>query len=95
MPGRAVDRDDGVTAPKPKITLPEVLPLVRDYYARDGNSSGGNLHVILDDGNIERHNIGWCFNRARENGDTAGMRLAWKLMRLTISQRKRLVRSRY
>lgn len=84
-----------MSAPNPKITLPEILPLVREYYARPGNESGGNFHVVLDDGNIERTHIFWCLRRAHEKRDWPGQMLGLKLLRLSVSQRKRLVRSRY
>lgn len=81
-----------MSAPSPRITIPEVLPLVRDYYAQPGNGAGGNFHIVLDDGNINRTHVVWCWNRAREARDWRGMALGFKLLRMTISQRKRLTR---
>lgn len=84
-----------MSAPKPRITLTEVIPLVRDYCAQDGNGSGGNFHIVLDDGNIALTHVQWCWKRAQAAGDWRGMILGWKLMSLTISQRRRLVNGRY
>ena len=40
-----------------KPTVPEVLPLVRAYYQKPGNIVGGNLHLVLDDENVENEHI--------------------------------------
>jgi hypothetical protein len=73
-----------------KPTVPEVLPLVRAYYAKPGNAVGGNLHIVLDEGNVETGHVEWCLARAREEGDADGAALAELLLRMSKTQRSKL-----
>lgn len=73
-------------------TVPEVWPLVRAYYAIDGNSVGGNLHIVLEDGNIKDDDVQWCLDNARERGDASGVELAELLLKMTKTQRTKLSR---
>ena len=41
-----------------KPTILEVMPLVKAYYEKPENGAGGNLHIVLDDGNIEAMKLG-------------------------------------
>jgi hypothetical protein len=75
---------------KPRITVPDALPLVRRYYALPGNGSGGSLHIVLDECNVEDGNIDWCMKRAEENSDHAGQALALVLRRMSKTQRRKL-----
>ncbi len=34
--------------------------LIRDWYGIPGCSTGGALHVVLDDYNVETHFVEWC-----------------------------------
>lgn len=70
-----------------KPTLPEVRPLVREYYAMPGNLAGGGLHVVLDDGNYERRAIRYCLANPRDAETSA---LGQVLLLLSNSQRRRL-----
>lgn len=74
-----------------KPTLPEVAPLVAAYYAKPGNSVGGSLHIVLDDGNVEDGNVRFCVETARESGDDDGLLLAGLMLKMSKSQRMRLV----
>jgi hypothetical protein len=38
-------------------TIPEVHPLVIAYYAKPGNSAGGNLHLVLDNYNVKNSHV--------------------------------------
>ncbi len=40
------------------ITVRDLLALIRDYY--DDHATGGQLHVLLDDGNVGDNTINWC-----------------------------------
>jgi hypothetical protein len=73
-----------------KPTVPEVLPLVEAYYALPGNSVGGSLHVVLDDGNVEDDHVRSCLEYARERGDKEGVELAEVLLRMSRTQRNKL-----
>lgn len=48
-------------------TLPanadEVLALVRAVYDAPDGGTGGNLHIVLDDWNLEDSSIRWCLER--------------------------------
>jgi hypothetical protein len=70
-----------------KPTLPEVKPLIDAYYSLNGNSSGGELHVVLDGPNYERRFIRECLARA-ERVETRW--LCHVLLLLSNSQRRRL-----
>ena len=73
-----------------KITIPDVLPLLKEYYKKEGNACGGSLHIVLEDGNIKDRNVIWCQNRALEKEDKDGYKLAGLLLLMTKSQRYRL-----
>jgi len=68
-------------------TVPEVLPLVRAY-------KGDNLHIILEDGNIEDKDIDFCFNQCIQKDDQEGMWLCTILMGLSKTQRLKVVNRR-
>jgi hypothetical protein len=70
-----------------KPTLPEVRPLIDAYYALPGNGAGGELHVVLDDGNYERRFIRGVIAHA-ERVETRW--LAHLLCLLSNSQRRRM-----
>lgn len=73
-----------------KPTVPEVLPLVNEYYQKDGNGVGGCLHVVLDDGNIETCFVEGCIEWARENKDEDGEKLAELLLKMSYTQRRKI-----
>ncbi len=54
--------------------------LIDRYCAMPGNGTGGSLHIVLDDRNLERSCVLWCYSFALENGDTAGAALAGALL---------------
>lgn len=76
-----------------KPTVPEVLPLVRAYYAIPGNGVGGHLHVVLDDGNVEDHFVQFCREDAIAAGDAKGLELADLLLLMSKTQRRVLSRA--
>lgn len=78
-----------------KPTIPEVIPLCREYYAKPGNCSGGSLHIVLEDGNIEDSHVRFCIEFAREEGDPDGVALAETLLSMSKTQRKRLSRESF
>jgi hypothetical protein len=71
-------------------TVPEVIGIVRDYYAKPGNSMGGSLHLVLEDGNIDDDSVRFCLQWAIEKGDQDGIGLAGMLLTMTRTQRKKL-----
>lgn len=76
-----------------KPTVPEVLPLIKAYYAKPGNGVGGWLHIVLDDGNIETSHIEYCKQSAIEHNDADGVAIADLLLRMSKTQRKKLYAS--
>lgn len=60
--------------------IPFVKDLVLYYYNELDNSTGGYLHIVLDDGNTEKENILWCRNECENNSDTFGIFLCDVLM---------------
>ena len=71
-----------------KTTVPEVMILVKEYYKE--NPVGGNLHIVLDDGNVKDSNVQFCLNQAEENGDVKGVELAKILLQMSKTQRLKL-----
>jgi hypothetical protein len=69
-------------------TAAELRPLVRDFYALDGNAAGGTLHIVLDDGNLDRKSVEWARNYAHNHGDTTGAALAEVLLAMTDADRE-------
>lgn len=51
----------------------EVMPRFLDYLRK--NELWGNLHVVMEDGNVEDHHIEACIKRAEEAGDAEGAEL--------------------
>ncbi len=63
-------------------------PLVKEfirYYYRD-NPTGGNLHIVLDDGNLNEGYIFHCQERCEIEGDTFGYFLATLLRHFTTEE---------
>jgi hypothetical protein len=76
-----------------KPTVLEVLPLVRAYYEKSDNIVGGNLHLILDDANVEDQHVLFCLGIANERNDDDGVRIAELLLRMSKTQRYKIARS--
>lgn len=74
-----------------KPTVAKVFALVKTYYAKPDNASGGSLHIVLEDGNIESNHVAWCMEYAAENNDPYGVVLADFILQLSLTQREKLV----
>lgn len=77
-----------------KPTVPEVMPLVREWYAMPGNQAGGIFHIILDDGNCQQTFADQALESARQLGDPVGLELAELLAAMSPTQRRKLSASR-
>ncbi len=75
-----------------KITIPEVVKDFAEFYQKPGNGVWGNLHIVLEDGNVENSHVGWCLKNALEQKDYESARLCGFLLQMTRSQRSRLPR---
>ena len=73
-----------------KPTVPEVIPLVKAWYAKPGNACGGIFHVILDDGNHEQHWAAKALEEARASEDEDAIHLAALLAAMSPTQRRKL-----
>jgi hypothetical protein len=82
-----VEECQALIARSTKPTLPEVEPFIDAYYMLPGNGAGGELHVVLDDGNYARSHIEWCLANAQREETKA---LASVLLLLSNSQRRRM-----
>ncbi len=67
--------------------------MARDYYKLPGNGCGGNLHIVLDDGNLETGHVQFCLDQAQEHNDEKGIELAKALLDLTEDQRDTIYQS--
>lgn len=38
----------------------EIIELTKELYSCEGCEVGGPLHIVLDDDNVENHDILWC-----------------------------------
>lgn len=74
---------------RPKV--PDVLPRVRAYMARAGNGVGGSLYPFLDGANVDDAGIQSCIEWAEERRDEEGMAIATDLLRMTRTQRLKIL----
>ena len=68
-----------------KPTIPEVLEEFVAYY--ESHPCWGDLHIVLDDGNVDDHCVQWCLDNAE---DDWGRELAAILLRMSPAQRAKL-----
>lgn len=67
-----------------------LLAMIEAYYQKEGNSAGGSLHIVLDDGNTEDCHVEYCLNCAKEKEDADGVILAEQLLLLSAEERDNL-----
>ncbi len=75
---------------KQKPTIPEIMPLIKEYYLFPGNEVGGNLHNVLEDGNVKDSDVEFCLNEALKCNDKKGVELAKLLLKMSKTQRLKL-----
>lgn len=73
--------------------IEQIIEAAREYYSVPGNEVGGNLHIVLDDGNINNRHIEWCINEASKQGDEKGVALGKMLLDCSITQRKKVIKN--
>ena len=78
-----------------KPTIPEVLPLIREYLSKEGNGTGGDYHILLDDGNVSDGDVEFCLDWARKNKDELGIKIGKLLLRMSKTQRLKLASFTY
>ena len=52
---------------------PFIFDFITYYYEELENRTGGSLHIVLDDGNVEHSNIFYCREYALKNEDSFGV----------------------
>ena len=77
---------------KSKPVIPEVLPLIYAYRDKPGNEFGGNLNIVLSDGNVSDADVEFCRLAANADGDMEGEMLACILAMMSKTQRKKISR---
>ena len=70
----------------------EFMELVREYYK--DNSCGKSLHIVLDDGNIDKDSVNWCAGYACGVRDEAGLDIANLMLMMTWQQRNKVYKAR-
>jgi len=78
-----------------KPTIDEVLPQVWAYRDIPGNSVGGSLHIVLDDGNASDSDVKFCIDHAEKKNDSEGARIGRLLLRMSRTQRLKIARRFY
>jgi hypothetical protein len=68
----------------------EVLSLVNHYYSLPNNCAGGNLHIVVDDGNVEDDDIEYCKEQADRKGDKEGVAIAKLLIKMSKKDREKI-----
>lgn len=63
----------------------QAIELIRPYY--ESELAGGNLHVSLDDGNMEDGNVWFCLEEAVKERDLDGAKIAVFLLTMTEDER--------
>jgi hypothetical protein len=66
----------------------DVVGLCREYYK--ANSSGGGLHIVLDDGNLDDGCVGYSHGFADAREDESGGEIAALMELMTLEQRRTL-----
>ena len=61
--------------------------IFRMYHEMPENGAWGNLHIVLDDGNIRDDDINFCISKAIEEKDYLGAALGYLLLSMTKTQR--------
>lgn len=69
----------------------EVTEMMDHYCDQPGNGTGGNLHIVLDDGNTSGRHVLWCLREAEKAGDRGGVELAEALLDMDESEREYVI----
>ena len=65
--------------------------MTKNYYKKEGNEYGGNLHLVLDDGNIDKHHILFCLNECKKDKDGDGINICNILLKMNKSELKNTI----
>jgi hypothetical protein len=76
--------------PEHKIDVTYVLPVVKTFIAKEGNLTGGNLHMVLSNKNILDWHIEFCLQAAKDDNDSDGVLIAELLLKMSKTQRLKI-----
>ena len=68
----------------------DILPLLKVFSLIPENGVGGNLHIFLEDGNVDDGSLRFCLERAREAGDELGTKIAEMALECSKTQRRKI-----
>lgn len=68
--------------------------MVAAFYELPGNICGGNLHIVLDDDNLEDEHVKWCRAEAEKANDQDAMFMADVLLLYTEDERFEILATR-
>lgn len=76
------------------LTHEQVGALLDQYFMLPGNTSGGNCHVVLDDGNIDDASVRLCLDACRsdKDGDALGELLMLTMLAMSEEERRTILR---
>jgi len=72
------------------VAMNAAITACRNYYQTPGNETGGSLHIILDDGNVEDGNLWFCLSECVNKRDFDGVWICSMLLRWPIKEREEL-----
>ena len=74
----------------------ETISLIKEIYK--SHSAGGDLHIVLDDGNTEDYHIQWCIDNLECNDPKERelyIKCANNLLKMEVSQRDEVIREAF
>ena len=69
----------------------ELFKMINAYYAKPGNCTGGSLHIVLDDDNLEDHHVDFCIQWAKDANDADGVALGEAIRQIPEARRIELL----
>lgn len=72
------------------VFKPIIKELIQYYYNNLQNPTGGNLHIAIDDGNLEDNFIYACQLRCKEENDNMGYLIGTILRGFTLEEREKM-----
>jgi hypothetical protein len=75
----------------PTVSRHTLYAMIDAYRELPGNGSGGALHIVVDDQNLDTDDILWCRARLAE-ADERGLAIADALLAMTHRQRWKVFR---
>lgn len=85
-----IQESNKILADTKKPNIPTVQPLVDAYYHLPNNGSGGSLHIVLEDYNVQDSSVQFCIEWAKKDNDIYGVLLGKILLRMSKTQRLKL-----